>query len=357
MERADKGLAFMLQYENVAWYDSGEVRILDRRVYPGKIEFVTCKTHQEVTQAITDMVTQSAGPYTAAAMGMALAAYECRAMTKEKQIEYLTKASYTISHARPTTVARMKLVTEGALLAAKRALEQGIDVPQAIVDDTVESNNLRYNKIGRMAGYLVDMFPDNGAVMTQCFGETIVGQMLRVAKERGKNIRLFCPETRPYFQGARLTATVGHDMGFDVTVITDNMPAFVMQKEKIDVFTSAADAICLDGHVINKVGTFQIAIVAKYMGIPYFVTGAPDKGHPTVDTVTIEMRDPEFVLQAMGVRTACQGVKGYYPSFDITPPHLVSGCVTENGIYSPYDLRRYFEAGGLGEYGSKDLCV
>ena len=204
---------------------------------------------------------------------------------------------------------------------------------------------------------MVDLFPNQGCVMTQCFGETIVGQMLKIAKQRGKQIRLFCPETRPYFQGARLTATVGHDMGFDVTVITDNMPATVMQNERIDVFTSAADAICLDGYVVNKVGTFQIAIVAKYMGIPYFVTGAPDKGHPTVDTIQIEMRDPDFVLQAMGVRTAAQGVKGYYPSFDITPPHLVSGVVTDMGVLSPYDLNRYFPAGNTGEYSAKDLCV
>ena len=357
MERQDKGLAFMLQYENVAWYDNGEVRILDRRVYPTKIEFVTCKTHQEVTQAITDMVTQSAGPYTAAAMGMALAAYECRMMPQAEQFAYLEKASYTISHARPTTVARMKLITEGCLVVAKQAILAGVDAPQAIVDHTVEANNTRYAKIGKMAEYLVDMFPQNGKVMTQCFGETIVGQMLRVAKERGKNIKLFCPETRPYFQGARLTATVCHDMGFDTTVITDNMPAFVMEKEGIDVFTSAADAICLDGYVCNKVGTYQIAIVAKYMGVPYFATGAPDKGHPTVDTLNLEMRDPDFVLQAMGVRTACEGVKGYYPSFDVTPPSLVSGVVTDAGIFSPYDLHRYFSSGNEGEYTQKDLCV
>lgn len=357
MERADKDLAFMLQYENVAWYDAGEVRILDRRVYPTKVEFVVCKTHQEVAQAITDMVTQSAGPYTAAAMGMALAAHECRDLNEQRQLAYLESASEVISHARPTTVERMKLITQGCLEAAKQALARGEDVSRAIVEHTVEANNVRYNKIGQMAGYLVDMFPDNGAVMTQCFGETIVGQMLKEAKKRKKNIRLFCPETRPYFQGARLTATVGHDMGFDVTVITDNMPAFVMQREKIDVFTSAADAICLDGHVINKIGTFQIAIVAKYMGVPYFVSGAPDQGHPTVDTVKIEMRDPEFVLQAMGVRTACEGVKGYYPSFDVTPPHLISGVVTDVGIFSPYDLHRYFADGNAGEYARKSLCV
>ena len=340
----------MLQYENIAWYENGKVRILDRRIYPTKVEFVECTTHQEVTQAITDMVTQSAGPYTAAAMGMALAAYECRNMNEAAQKDYLRKAAYTISHARPSTVDRMVRICEGCYKVAEIALASGIDVPQAIVDHTVRTNNDRYNKIKKIAKHLVDMFPQNGKVLTRCFGETIVGQMLAEARERGNELKIYCAETRPYFQGARLTASVAKDMGFDVTLITDNMPAYAIQNEKIDVFTSAADVICQDGHVVNKVGTFQIAIVAKYMGIPYFVTGAPDLGHPTVESTHIEMRDPDFVLQAMGVRTAMEGVKGYYPSFDITPPHLVSGVVTDAGIFSPYDLRRYFEEGNGGEY-------
>lgn len=354
MERQDKDLAFMLQYENVAWFDGGEVRILDRRVYPAKVEFVTCRTHQEVTQAIADMVTQSAGPYTAAAMGMALAAHECRDRSAEGQLAWLNDAADNISHARPTTASRLKIITDGCLDAARRAIAAGENATEAIMAHTIEANNLRYSKVRRTAGYLVDMIPDGGTVMTQCFGETIVGMMLKECRDRNKAIRLFCPETRPYFQGARLTATVCRDMGFDVTVITDNMPAAVMQNEGVDVFTSAADAISLDGYVVNKVGTLQIAIVARYMGVPYFVTGAPDPGHPTVDTVTIEMRDPEFVLQAMGTRTAARGVKGYYPSFDVTPPHLVSGVVTDSGIYSPYDLPRYFKNSD-GEFGQGGL--
>lgn len=351
MERQDRGLAFMLQYENIAWYEKGEVRILDRRIYPRKVEFVVCKRHEEVAKAITDMVTQSAGPYTAAAMGMALAAYECRALSEEGQLQYLKQAADTIANARPTTASRMRLVTNGSYQAAEKALREGRNVSDAIVAYSVNANDVRYEKIGRIAEYLVDMIPQNGTVMTQCFGETIVGKMLAEGRKQGKNFRLFCPETRPYFQGARLTATVARDMGYDVTVITDNMPAYVMQREHVDVFTSAADAICLDGHVVNKVGTFQIAIAAKYMGVPYFVTGAPDIGHPTVDTVHIELRDPDFVLQAMGVKTAADGVKGYYPSFDITPPALVSGVVTDVGILSPYDLHRYFKNGNAGEYG------
>ena len=165
--------------------------------------------------------------------------------------------------------------------------------------------------------------------------------MLKEAKAKGKTLRIFCPETRPYFQGARLTATVCYEMGFDVTVITDNMPAFVMQREHVDVFTSAADAITMDGHVINKVGTFQIAIAAKQLGVPYYVTGVPDTVHPTVNDVKIEFRDPAFVLEAMGVKTARDGVKGYYPAFDVTPPELVTGVVTDRGIFSPYRLSDY----------------
>ena len=352
MERADKDLAFMLQYENVAWYDAGEVRILDRRVYPARKAFVVCKHHTEVMQAIRDMVTQSAGPYTAAPMGMALAAWECKDLSAEKQLAYLKKAANTIADARPTTKTRMIQVTDACIPVAQKALVEGRPVDIAIREHVVEANNARYNKIARTAEYLVDMFPQNGTVMTQCFAETIVGMMLKVCKQRGNNIKLFCPETRPYFQGARLTATVCSEMGFDTTVITDNMPAFVMANEHVDVVTCAADAISCDGYVFNKVGTSQIAICAKHFGIPLFVSGAPDIGHPTYDTVTIEMRDPDFSLQAMGVRTAIEGtrIKGYYPAFDMTPPHLISGIVTERGIFSPYNLNRYPSAGGSGEF-------
>lgn len=343
MRREDHDLAFMLQFENVAWYESGSVKILDRRIYPTRIEFVTCKSHQEVAQAIADMVTQSAGPYTAASMGMALAADECKNLGKEQQVAYLKEAAYKLSHARPTTVNRMTLIVNSCIEVAMKALEAGKAVDEAIFLHTVESMNRRYAKIEEVAHHLVPMFPNKGNVMTQCFGETIVGMMLRVAKEQKKDIKLFCPETRPYLQGARLTASVGYDMGYDVTVITDNMPAFTMKTKGIDVFTSAADSICLDGHIVNKVGTMQIAIAAHYFGVPYFVTGIPDEALKSIDQVKIEERDPNEVTEFRGVKTTLEGVKGYYPAFDITPPKLISGVVTDKGIFSPYDLKRYYE--------------
>ena len=317
MERADRGLAFLLQYGNVAWYEAGQVRILDRRVYP-TVRFVTCRTHGEVAQAIADMVTQSAGPFTACAMGMALAAWECRGRTEAEQLTYLRDAAHTLSH--------------------------------AVVAHTVRANNVRYRKVERMGKYLADLIPDGGRILTQCFAETVIGMLMKALRAQGKQVKIFCAETRPYFQGARLTASVCHEMGFDTTVITDNMPAFAMEREGIDLFTSAADAICLDGAVVNKVGTFQIAIAAKYLGVPYYVTGAPDRGMRSREDVHIEMRDPEFTLQAMGVRTAMAGVKGYYPAFDVTPPSLVTGVVTDQGIFPPDALPRYFETGALGEF-------
>ena len=330
MERADKDLAFMLQYENIAWYEDGAVKILDRRVYPRTVRSVVCKTYPEVISALRDMVTQSA--------------YECRNMKSADQLVFLKKAASDIANARPTTARRMALITEGCYETAKAALFEQKDVSAEIMEYLILTNNKRYNKVYAMAKHLASKIPAGGAVMTQCFGETIVGQMCRVLKEEGKeNVRIFCPETRPYFQGARLTATVCRDMGMDVTVITDNMPAFVIKNEKIDVFTSAADAICMDGHVVNKVGTYQIAIAASYHGVPYYATGAPDRVHPCVEDVTIEMRDPAFTLQAMGVKTAADGVKGYYPAFDITPPALVTGVVTDAGIYSPDALWDYYK--------------
>ncbi len=338
--RGDQGLAFLLRYENIAWYEAGAVRILDRRIYPASVEFVTCHSYTQVAQAIRDMVTQSAGPYYAAAMGMALAAWECR--NQAQPLEFLRRAADTIAHARPTTAARMVTVTEGCLKAAEKALAEGKAMDQAIFDYSLTMLEVRYRRIAQTAVHLVDQFPQKGLIMTQCFAETIVGAMLREADERGYEISLICPETRPYLQGARLTASVAHDQGHSVTVITDNMPGFAFRQKNVSLFTCAADAITMDGHVVNKVGTFQIALLANYFHVPCYVTGAPDKSHATITDVTIEERDPEQVLLALGKRTAMEGVQGWYPAFDITPPELITAVITDKGAFAPDNLQAYF---------------
>lgn len=342
MKRMDEGLAFILKYENIAWYEDGIVKILDRRVYPRKIEFVLCRSYKEVKQAITDMVTQSAGPYTAAGMGMALAAYESKNLKEKDKIKFLEKAAIDISKARPTTENRMKKITMACYEVGKKAIEEKKDPIKAIFNRTLDSLERRYRRMSEVAKNLVDLFPKNGRVLTQCFGETIVGCMGREIKNQKKEIEFFCAETRPYLQGARLTASVLKDQNFKVTVITDNMVAYTIKQKKIDLFTSAADTICMDGFIVNKVGTLQMAILSKYFGIPYFVTGIPDEGKYN-ENIVIEERDPREVLEFNGVKNTLEGVKGYYPAFDITPPYLVSGIVTDYGVYLPYNLAGYLE--------------
>lgn len=339
MKRQDYDMPFMLRYENVAWYEDGEVRILDRRVYPKEIRFEICRTHKEVARAIKDMVTQSAGPYTAAGMGMALAAYEARDLKGEDLLNFLEDAAETISTARPTTSTRLKKVTRGSIEAAKKAMESGEDLVEALFQESINSLNRRYSAMNEVAKYLCDLIPDGGKVLTQCFAETIIGTMTRTLKEQGKDVKFYCTETRPYYQGARLTATCISQMGFDTTVITDNMVAYTMENIGIDLFTSASDTITLDGHVANKVGTHQIALVARQFKVPFYVTGMPDGEKKAKNDIVIELRDPSLVL---GDHTA-RGVKAIYPSFDITPPELITGFVTDKGLYKPSDLKKYLD--------------
>lgn len=345
-KRNDKDLAFMLRFENVAWYEDGKVRILDRRIYPVRTEFVICNTHKEVAKAIADMVTQSEGPYTASAMGMALAAYEAKENNVTDVPEYIRHAAYTLSHARPTTSAQMERIVNGSAEKIIEKFDNGgsaqdlIDTAFEYAYNYVNNNYAKYTIIGKN---IADVIPDNGTVLTQCFAGTVVGTMLRECRRSGKNVKVFCAETRPYFQGARLTASVACDMGFDVTVICDNMPFYTMKTKKIDVFTSASDVITMDGHVVNKVGTSQIALGAHMLGIPYYVTGTPDQAHPDMSSVVIEERDPQLVKESMGTQITMDGVKGYYPAFDVTDPEYVTGIVTDKGIYTPEEVHHYFD--------------
>lgn len=343
-KRIDKDLAFLLRLENVAWYENGQVRILDRRVYPAKEEFVVCNSYQDVVAAIKNMVTQSGGPYLAASMGMVLAAYEARDLANKEFSEFLKQAAYDLSHARPTTSVRMVKIVEGSLKVVEENMNNRVNIVDKLREYAIDEVTTRYANVKTIGNQLAELIPKDGTVMTQCFAETVIGMMLLRLRELGNNgVKFICPETRPYLQGARLTASVIEDMGFDVTVITDNMPGYVLKDKKVDLFTSAADMITMDGHVINKIGTFQIALLCNYYGIPYFVTGNPNPNHEKVDSVKIEKRDPNEALEFMGIRTAASGVKGYYPAFDITPPSLCSGVITDKGIFSPFDLESYLK--------------
>lgn len=342
MARADEGLPFLLRYENVAQYRDGEVWILDRRKYPSKEEFVRCTDYRQVASAIADMVTQSGGPWLAAALGMVSACRNVRNLPAAEARKELECAAAVLIHSRPTTSANMKIHIRKILTIAEEAIERGDDA-ESVTHAYVRKNlEIRYGNSRRIATYAVELLPDEATILTQCYAETLVGFVLLVSQEKGKRISLICPETRPYLQGARLTASVACDMGIPVTVITDNMPAYILSKGLAQAFLSAADVITLDGYVVNKIGTCQIALAAHFYGVPFYALGTPSSGHPRMSTINIEERNPEETLHAMGIRTVKEGVKGYYPAFDITPPGLVGAVITPKGVFSPWSLQRYY---------------
>lgn len=342
MARMDQGLGFLLQYENVAWYDGEVVKILDRRIYPRETSYVTCRDYRQVAQAITDMVTQSGGPWIAALQALAMTAYQAQDLPKPKAKALLDQAFEALIHARPTTSEGMANHLREVIDLGHRTLDSGGELGPAVQAEAFDRVERTYQRHREVAEHAAPLLPENPTIITQCFAETLIGFLLLVCQERGQEVKLICPETRPYLQGARLTASVALDMGVPVTVVTDNMPGYLISQGIPDVFTCAADVVTLDGYVVNKIGTYQIALAAHRQGIPFYVLRNPSPGNPTIASVTIEERDPQDVLHVLGVRTAREGVQGFYPAFDITPPELVSAVVTSKGVFSPYDLKRHF---------------
>ena len=166
---------------------------------------------------------------------------------------------------------------------------------------------------------------------------------MTAAQQAGKKLEFVCTETRPYLQGARLTAATLVEMGYTPTLITDGMVATVLASGDVDVLLTAADRVTLDGHVVNKVGTLTAALAANHFGVPYYaMVDHPDRQAPTIDDVPIEERDGAEVLAFAGQATTVEGVVGRYPAFDATPPELVTKIVTDRGSFDPAEVGTYF---------------
>jgi methylthioribose-1-phosphate isomerase len=341
-QQLDELLPFVLKRDNVARFEDGVVLIGDRRKYPFEKTFVECRTVEEVARAIEMMVTQGGGPWVAASFAMALAAREAQTEPKETAQARLRHARQRLVSTRPTNTA-IALRLEDMLAAGSLALEAGESAEQAILDRIQSFRDKVYEDYLVRARFGADLIADGDGILTMCFAETAFILALALAQQDGKRIQVFAPETRPYLQGARLTAPSIYELGIPVKVIGDNMPAHVMSQGLIQKYFTAADLITLDGHVVNKVGTFQNAITASYHGIPYFAfMWGVDRNRPDRASIEIEERDPAEMKSCRGAPTTLEEIEAYYPAFDITPPHLVAGIITQHGVLSPYDLPRHF---------------
>ncbi len=328
---------------NALLWNGEYLKLLDQRWLPEKIDYVDCYTSDQVAESITAMVVRGAPAIgISAAYALVLAAREANGSSAV----FLEKAR-RIRKARPTAVNLMWAVDR--MLQRLPASISGFDKTMVDAFESearlIEREDLESCKsIGRFGNQLIE--PGDG-ILTHCnagglatagYG-TALG-VIRAAYESGKYNQVFADETRPYLQGARLTAMELHEDGIPVTLLCDNMAAWLMKSGKVQKVIVGADRIAANGDTANKIGTYQVAIAARAHGIPFYVA-APlstiDLGLADGSEIPIEMRNEEEVFHAMGVRTAPKGISAYNPAFDITPSDYISGIITEKGIaFPPY---------------------
>ena len=337
-----------LEHSVVLDESAGVVRILDRRVFPARVEWVDATTPDEVASAIRDMVTQSSGPLYAASAGMALAALQARTLPLGEARTALGRAGRALATARPTNAHPRDAVAR--ILDAGRDADD-TDALVAATLETAAAVDRDYREASlRLGRATLSLLPESPHILTHCWADAYLFGLVAAAREAGREIEWIATETRPYLQGARLTAHSLRELGQKVTLITDGMAAAALSSPRgvgtgpIDAVVTAADRVALDGSVVNKVGTLAHAAAAAAFGIPYFaMVEAPDPGAPTGADVVIEDRDPREVLEVLGHRTASPLVTdAWYPAFDVTPPRLVTRIATSRGAFEPARVGEHF---------------
>ncbi len=340
--------------KTVEWKDN-KVVMIDQTQLPNELVFVEFDDYNQVANAIKTLVVRGAPVIgVSGAFGLALAAQQSKASTKDELLEDLEKARKTLFETRPTAI-NLKWGLDKIIQVAKEETdvfqikESIIKTAKKMAEDDVQIN-MRMGKIGS------ELFENNDTIMTHCnagalatvaYG-TALG-VIRATKESGKNIKVITTETRPVQQGSRLTAfELKHD-GIDVSLIPDTAVGYTMVNGLVNKVIVGADRILRTGHVFNKIGTYQIATMAKQHNIPFFVAAPLStfdlKSNP--EEVIIEQRNPSEVTTIGDKKIAPDGIGVINPAFDMTPPELITGIITEAGVAKPpYEesIRKLFEA-------------
>jgi methylthioribose-1-phosphate isomerase len=323
----------LMNLENSVYLEEEALIIVDRRKLPGMVTPVYCTEVEEVAAAIREMMVQGAGDIAiTAGFGLYLAALRLEREGRARDPVLLKKAASLLSATRPTGFHLAALLNT---LLDKVDQASETRAPSGIILEYLQRALVRQREISQQTGrHAQTLLASGDAVLTHCFAGPGLLYMLQYARDNGKEIRVFCTETRPYLQGARLTAWSVSEMGIDTTLITDNMAAWCLSRGMIQKVFTAADRVAMDGTAANKVGTLQLAICARHYGIPFYILayGGPDRRTPKGEDIPIEERDAREVLEFQGHPISGPKVKGYYPAFDLTPPDLISGVVTASGI-------------------------
>jgi methylthioribose-1-phosphate isomerase len=338
----------------VEWKD-GAVRLLDQSRLPAVVEFVDCRDYQTVAEAIRTLKVRGAPAIgVTAAMGVALGAQAINATDYPSFAQAVLKICDELAATRPTAVnlfwaiERMRQKLESLRPQPVSSIKQAlIDESQAILEEDIRL----CRTMGRFGAELIR---DGQTVLTHCNAGSLATAgygtalgVIRSAWEQGKKIKVIADETRPVLQGARLTAWELMQDQIPVTLITDNMAGSLMRQGMIHLCIVGADRIAANGDVANKIGTYSVAVLAKAHNIPFYVA-AP---YSTIDLKTksgadipIEQRNPLEVTSIHGSHpVAPEDVAVYNPAFDVTPAELITGIITERGVFKPCELASQFQ--------------
>lgn len=341
--------------QTVAWAPSGALRIVDQRRLPAELVMRDLAGVEEVAEAIRTLAVRGAPAIgVAAAMGLAAAAAAelSRGALSDaaRARRWIEAGAATLRGTRPTAVNLM-----WALDRMLAALQQASGAPAALVaalrdeaeriraDDVAMCEALgRHGRTLLKDGMRVLTHCNAGALATAGMGTALAP--LYVAKADGLDVEVFADETRPLLQGARLTAWELSQAGIPVTLVTDSMAGSLMAAGKVDMVIVGADRIAANGDAANKIGTYSLAVLAKYHKIPFIVvapSSTVDRAIPTGEMIPIEERAAEEITQVGGMRVAAEGARVVNPAFDVTPAALISHIVTEDGVLcAPYHFDR-----------------
>ena len=342
-----------MSLKTVEWKDNSVIMI-DQTKLPNSLEYVTYTDYNQVANAIRTLVVRGAPAIgVSGAFGLALAALQSNAKEKDQLIQDLKTAKKILFETRPTAVNLswgldkiMKITEQCKTVSEIR--DNVIAKAKEMAEDDVNINK-KMGKIG------AELFQNNDTIMTHCNAGALatVGYgtalgVIRATNESGKNIKVIATETRPVQQGSRLTAfELKHD-GIDVSLIPDTAVGYTMANGLVNGVVVGADRILRTGHVFNKIGTYQVATMAKQHNIPFYVAAPLStfdlKSNP--ENVVIEQRKASEVTGIGDTKTAPDGIDVINPAFDMTPPELISGIITENGVAKPpYEdsIKKLFE--------------
>ncbi len=321
-------------------FDGEVLHILDQRRLPFEFVDVPCKNEKDVWQAINKMMIRGAPAIgVAAAYGMYLGARNLPER-KETFLEELKKIKEYLDSARPTAV-NLKWATQRIYTFAERN-EDSKEIKKLILKEAIAMEKEDADRNYQMGKYGSALFKDNDTIMTICntgalatAGYGTAFSVIMRSFEKYKNIRVIALETRPYLQGARLTALELKKAHIPFHLITDNMSGFIMSKGMVSGVVVGADRIASNGDTANKIGTYTLAVLAMYHKVPFYVVAPISTIDPNIASggeIPIEERNPDEVTHCAGKRITPEGIKVYNPAFDITPNRLIDAIITDKGI-------------------------